>query len=305
MSRQWDADIDITETMVQEVLSSQFPELLPARVELLDAGWDNFVFIVNQIYVFRFPRRKIAVELIEMENQLLPWLAPQLPVMIPNPRFMGGQSSLYPFSGYLKIDGIVPYRVHLTDEQRTKAAHPLARFLRALHTLDTEQAIAHRIAASDTIFRLDTKKRIPQLVERINEARKKGLIRETGPMLAFLEDLTDMPLRTAHRRTVVHGDLNFRNFLITKNGDLTGVIDWGDAHIGHPAVDLALTYTYLPRSSHHEFFSVYGSVDSETELLARFRALYMSFLILIYAHEIGDERQLLEAQWSISNLSMR
>ena len=40
----------------------------------LGAGWDNTVFLVNESFVFRFPRREIAVACMEAEIRVLPGL---------------------------------------------------------------------------------------------------------------------------------------------------------------------------------------------------------------------------------------
>lgn len=303
MGKQWTADITLTDKMVQTLLSVQFPELNFAQVQLFDAGWDNSVFLVNQSYIFRFPRRRIAVALIEMENRLLPWLAPQLPLSIPNPRFFGEPTNEYPFpfSGYFKIDGSVPHRLSLDDKQRAESTMLLARFLRTLHSIPTDLAKDRGIPTSDTIGRMDTGKRIPMFIAKVNEAYDKGLIENPQPLLSEIDKLPTIPWNGQQNCAVVHGDLNFRNVLVNNDGALTGVIDWGDAHIGHPAVDLSLVFSYLPPYARPDFFKVYGEVPPETRLLAKFRALYANIVILIYAHDIGDTRQLVEAQRAISN----
>src|SRR5690606_41432769 len=48
---------------------------------------------------------------------------------------------------------------------------------------------------------------------------------------------------------LLHGDLHFRNMLVNENGIVSGIIDWGDLSIGHPACDLDRKSTRL-NSSH-------------------------------------------------------
>ncbi|MCD8501495.1 MAG: hypothetical protein LRY71_07230 [Bacillaceae bacterium] len=67
MSTQWDKDIEFTYQMVQKLILHHFPDFNCKEVQLLDEGWDNYIFVVNNEVVFRFPRRKVAVELIKME----------------------------------------------------------------------------------------------------------------------------------------------------------------------------------------------------------------------------------------------
>lgn len=303
MGRQWTADITVTNKLVQTVLARQFPQLNLVEVELLDAGWDNTVYLVNKNYIFRFPRRRVAVELIEKENRLLPCLSARLPLTIPNPCYLGESTNEYPypFSGYVKIDGNVPHVLNLNDEQRAKSTTQLAQFLRTLHSVPVDLAITRGISTSDDIGRMDVDKRIPMFVAKIEEAYNKGMIDNPQVLLSEINELPTSEWIRQQNSTVVHGDLNFRNFLVNHDGALVGVIDWGDAHVGHPAVDLSLVYSYLPPYARPDFFSVYGEVPPETLVLAKFRALYVNLVILIYAHDIGDRQQFLEAQRSISN----
>jgi|ERR1043165_4791590 aminoglycoside phosphotransferase (APT) family kinase protein len=119
----WHADIIINEAQVKNCLAIQFPELLPLEVICIDAGWDNLVFLVNQKIIFRFPRRKIAVALIEQENQVLKNLQSCITLQIPNPEFIGHPSKdfPYPFHGYTLIPGVAAERADLTPSQRRKS----------------------------------------------------------------------------------------------------------------------------------------------------------------------------------------
>lgn len=78
----WSPERVVDAELARELIESRFPRLAPARVEPLGEGWDNSVFAVNGAWVFRFPRRQLAVPLIEAELRLLPSLPP-LPVPVP------------------------------------------------------------------------------------------------------------------------------------------------------------------------------------------------------------------------------
>ena len=70
-------------------------------------GWDNTAFVVNDEWVFRFPRREIAVALIERESRLLPRIADELPLPVPRPDLVGAAEPRFPwpFSGYRALPG--------------------------------------------------------------------------------------------------------------------------------------------------------------------------------------------------------
>ena len=57
---------------------------------LLGEGWDNSVWVVEERWAFRFPRREIAIAGVARELAVLPRLAPLLPVPIPAPQLRRG-----------------------------------------------------------------------------------------------------------------------------------------------------------------------------------------------------------------------
>ena len=98
---EWDAEVAIDEELVRALLRAQFPELDASSARLVGEGWDNAVWLVEEQWAFRFPRRQIAIPGVERELAVLPRLAPLLPVPIPEPRFVGTPTDRFrwPFFG--------------------------------------------------------------------------------------------------------------------------------------------------------------------------------------------------------------
>lgn len=65
---------------------------------------------------------------------------------------------------------------------------------------------------------------------------------------------------------------------------LTGIIDWGDVHLGDPALDLSLACSFLPPEAHAAFRAAYGPIDDATWRRARFRAIHYGALLAEYGH---------------------
>jgi aminoglycoside phosphotransferase (APT) family kinase protein len=88
----------------------------------------------------------------------------------------------------------------------------------------------------------------------------------------------------------VHGDLYARHFLVDGSNTPCGVIDWGDVHLGDPALDLSIAYSFLLPGARSAFQEAYGHTD-DTALWerARFRALAYGILLTHYGSEVGDE----------------
>ena len=80
------SDLVINLKRAKKLVEDQFG-LSINKASLLGEGFDNTVYSFNNSYVFRFPRRKIAIKLIELELKLLPALASLLPIPIPRPEF--------------------------------------------------------------------------------------------------------------------------------------------------------------------------------------------------------------------------
>ncbi len=301
MNRPWSAEQVVSESLARVLIEGQFPALAPVHVEPLEFGWDNTAYRVNGRFVFRFPRRQVAVDLLTVEQNVLPAIAPRLPLPVPVPTMAGQPDDHFPwlFAGYRMLPGRTACVAALSPSQRMKAAEPIARFLAALHAIPTEPSrcpsgsgsvaaeAACLGAGPDTIGRLDLSKRVPKTRENLERVVQLGLIDDSAPWVSMLDEL-DLA-RRAKSTTLVHGDLYARHMLVDDDGRPCGVIDWGDVHIGDPAIDLSIAHGLLPPEAHAAFRRAYGPIDDETWRVARFRALYHASVTIPYGHDIGDE----------------
>jgi len=96
----------------------------PRTILAIEDGYDFEVAIVNDEWVFRFPRRSAVEEALELEIALLPALAPALPVDVPSFEYVSRNPL---FVGYRLIRGRP-----LVDED----AEGVCAFLEALHAHD-------------------------------------------------------------------------------------------------------------------------------------------------------------------------
>lgn len=117
------------------------------------------------------------------------------------------------------------------------------------------------------------------------ELRAGSIVRFGAGMdnLAYLVDN-----RSRDRRCIVHGDVYARHLLVDDRHRLTGVIDWGDVHVGDPALDLMAAFSMLPPRAYREFKAAYGGVDEQTWMLAKYRAVYHGALVTHFGMQIND-----------------
>jgi aminoglycoside phosphotransferase (APT) family kinase protein len=303
MNQPWTAEFEVSPTVAMQLIQQQFPALAPVRIEPFGVGWDNVAFLVNGVYVFRFPRRELGARLLNVEMKLMPHLAPKLPLRVPDHAFQGTPTEQFhwSFAGYGLIPGRTACRAKLSDVQRLALAPKLGQFLGALHALPAplERELG---AAPDPMGRFDMTRRIQQTREKIAYLVEHRLFDQTDELLAILDTTPSNYLPRSD--VLVHGDLYSRHLIVDEAGGLTGVIDWGDIHLADPAADLMIGWTLLPPAARKPFFSIYGHVDESTWIIARFRALNHTANVIPYAHQTHDAHLLRESVQSLRNLTL-
>ena len=121
-----------------------------------------------------------------------------------------------------------------------------------------------------------------------------------SPLLAYLTALN--PTEINFTNTLLHGDFYAKHLIIDSNRKLCGVIDWGDTHVGNPALDLQIVHCFFPPDSHQVFLQNYGKVSEAIWRLAFFRGIYSTATIGAYAHDKSDIFLLKECEVSLQFL---
>jgi aminoglycoside phosphotransferase (APT) family kinase protein len=302
MSRElWAPDWVVTPELARSLVEHTWPELSPVSAIEIGAGWDNSAYLINSSLVFRFPRRTIAVPLMDTEIGLLPWLAPQLPLRIPVPVYLGSPSQAYPcpFAGYRMIPGRTLLAAPLPDEDRRALARPLARFLAVLHSISTDET-KRMGAPADTLERLNSTKRRPATRVRLDAITAAGIRCDIARIEHLLDTLPD--IERPRTDTLVHGDLHSGQIVVNEQHQIAGIIDWGDVHVGDPAVDLGGVQAMLPHDCQDEFLQEYGQVDDVVWAAARGRAIWHTVALLAHSVDAGDAAAILEARSSLERL---
>jgi aminoglycoside phosphotransferase (APT) family kinase protein len=154
------------------------------------------------------------LEEIEHEVELLPVLAPLLPVAVPRFEYVSREPWL------------VAYRLIRGERLVDEDPDGVRAFLDALHGVDVELPAprpdwleTYRDQAGE--FR----RIVLPLLDPDERARGEALLAETETLTGFQQALTHSDLGPSH--------------LLVRDGRLVGVIDWGDARIGDPAIDYA------------------------------------------------------------------
>lgn len=223
-----EAELEITEALVQQLLEAQHPDLSMLSLALLDSGWDNVLFRLGSDYVVRVPRREIAAQLIRSEQDWLPVLAPNLPIPIPAPIRIGKPTAFYPWHW-----SVCPYFEGRCADERQPANDQVERFtefLLAVHQPAPSEAPGNPVRGVPIDVRVEN------TFERMSRVRERtDLI--TPEIDHLWQTALEAPVSTESRW--LHGDLHAQNVLIDELGRFSAIIDWGDITAGDVATDLA------------------------------------------------------------------
>jgi aminoglycoside phosphotransferase (APT) family kinase protein len=302
-AQQWTADVQVSEQLATDLIATQFPLLAHQRVELLATGWDNSAFAVGSQWLFRFPRRDVAIPGVRREIMLLPRLAAALPLPIPNPGFVGRPSAAYPwpFFGGPLLAGTELAEANLSSTELTRAGADVGRFLQALHDPPLVRLADGAGLPIDPMGRGNPQVRARRSREVLDRLVARGHWRPDPDVFAFLARAdggsAPAPAAADDTRSLVltHGDLHVRHLLVAADGAVTGVIDWGDLCLASPAVDLSIAYFGFAGAARAALLTAYAyPVPAPVELAARTLAISLAASLLEYA--VDDGRSTLLAQ---------
>jgi aminoglycoside phosphotransferase (APT) family kinase protein len=186
-----------------------------------DNGWDVRARLVDEQWVERRPRRREIRERLLREVTLLDWLAPQLPLDVPRPTVV--------------VDDPLTLRHRLVPGDpcpgvaREQGAQ-LGAFLAALHSVGVVAAIEHGALDAQEARRQRQQHRndfaqhvIPRLPAQLRHEGLRLLVRTS--QATYTPCLTHADIGPDHLRVV--------------DGRISGVIDWIDACVEDPSIDLA------------------------------------------------------------------
>ncbi|MGK5683040.1 aminoglycoside phosphotransferase family protein [Actinoplanes sp. URMC 104] len=253
------------ERLVRRLVDSQFPQWAGlALTRVSPGGSDHVIYRLGAELSVRLPRHEGAIRQAAKELRLLPRLAPCLPLAIPEPVAVGEPDLEYPWPWGVSrwLDGSVARYEELGDSVET--ALRLADFLTALQSADLSGAVDLSSAVEQDEPLADRDEQVRAAIADIAGAF------DARALLAIWREAVTAP---GWDRPPVwyHGDFHTGN-LLTTDGKVSAVIDFGGLGRGDPARDLMMAFTLLEGRARDAFREALA-VDDATWARGRGRSL--------------------------------
>jgi aminoglycoside phosphotransferase (APT) family kinase protein len=264
-------EVHVDEALVRRLLDAQLPHLAARPVTKVEPwGTDNGIWRLGDDLVVRLPRIGWAQGQVEREATWLPRLAAHLAIAIPEPVAVGEPTEEYPYRWaihrWLPGEGAAPD----TIGDASTFALDLADAVRDLRRAPTAGAPRARNRARP-LHDYDE-------ATRLAIDRASHLI-DAEAATAVWEEALAAPAHTGPP-VWVHGDLE-GNCLV-RDGRLSGLVDWGSACAGDPAVDVQVVWSPLfTEASRAVFLNALG-VDEATLARSRGAAINQACAALPY-----------------------
>lgn len=256
---------DISPELILDLLRDGRPDLAGLPVSFAARGWDNQLWRLGDDLAVRLPwATEGADALLRKEHAWLPGLAPLLPLPVPVPQHLGEPSEAFP-RHWLVTTWVPGDPADRAPATRPEAADTLAAFLTALHRPAPSDAPTGRGRGG-----------------RLSDVREPSGLSDA--LRAVWADAVAAPEWTGPA-VWLHGDLHSANVL-TGDGTISGVIDFGDLYAGDPAWDLTAAWLLLPDGGADRFFARYET-DEATVRRARGWAVLRALMLIAIAEDDG------------------
>ncbi|HSK23695.1 MAG TPA: aminoglycoside phosphotransferase family protein [Egicoccus sp.] len=277
-------EVPISEELVRRLLHDQHPDLSGRTLRLAhEQGTDNVVFRLGDDLSVRLPRKASAVPGLLVELAWVPRLAPGLPLPVPIPIARGEPTTGYPFPWAICrwVPGQPPQDVDDLDPVDTSVR--LGRFVHALHHFDTTGG---PLAGADTqragalrAYDQVTRAALAEVTALMTAGRVDPTLFDPAAALDLWEAAVQAPV-WGGAGVWLHRDLYAGN-LLARDGQLTGVVDFGGLVVGDPAGNVMAAWHVLPPPHRRPFLDIVDA-DEATQLRARGWVLSQGLLALPY-----------------------
>ncbi|MBM3263537.1 MAG: phosphotransferase [candidate division Zixibacteria bacterium] len=202
-----------------------------------DEGLVNDVVVVNEDTIFRFPKNEYGIRVLDNELRVMDLIRSHIELAMPKPFYQNKDAIAYPYLSGMPLSRETVADLEETDRQAV--ADQLGRFLRTMHTFPLTDALRTEIAATPAPCRYTDWIDIRRQAEE--HVRPLLLPHQQDWMEGLFDDMLRDPATFDYVPSLIHGDLAPYHILFdAPTHRLTGIIDFGVAGLGDPAIDIGL-----------------------------------------------------------------
>lgn len=270
-----------------EIIKEKNPGLTIEEYSFNKEGQNNDVVIINDDFVFKFPKYSDGIEKLKREAYILNILKSHISLDIPKPIYNNFDSfeigCLY--SGYKMIRGVsFKQDIFHNIQRKNFIAKQLAIFLKELHSIPLEEICNYKLNVIDgysewvSLFEKIQKKLFPFMNKESQDSVSENFN-------SFFEKNFNL------NKTLIHGDFGPSNIIFDSNNQtISGIIDFNEVSIGDPAMDIASLIG--PFGYGEDFVRLFESIYPNIEALldrARFYASTFALQEALFGIEVGDK----------------
>lgn len=222
----------MNKTEIKTLITSQYPDYIIASITSLGSGYDSDAYLINNEYVFKFPKHELAARNLYKEAKVLLEIRDQLPIKVPAIIFTCEEENTMKFVGYEKIEGteITPEIFNTLDEEvKERLAKELAAFFKSLHGIKLQTPIEG--------LEVDKKEKCRKEYEAVKDAAYSKINEYVRNQIDTMYEKI-LNCEFTYTKSLVHTDFGASNvFFDIETNEICGIVDFGDIAIYDQDID--------------------------------------------------------------------
>jgi aminoglycoside phosphotransferase (APT) family kinase protein len=250
----------IKQSLIKKI-QKEFPQFKFSKAKLVTKGWDHYVLILDNNFVFRFARERLYKKSFAREVEFLSRFSKVSSLPVPEYTLLSRDKT---FGGYKIIPGVELtgniYNRFSASKKKT-FAKKMGTFLTTLHNFPSKGAPSLGSKPYKT-WKISLK----QHLKWYNKKFKKIVYNKLKKReIEFIEKFVEKFASTNYKikPVVGHYDLAHDHIMVNKNGDLEGIIDFGDMSISDPAHEFSGFFDYDSKLASQIYKHYKGHKDPE------------------------------------------
>lgn len=262
---------------IRQIITHEFPGFDISAIKKIGEGENSKAFLINDDYIFRFPKRDEVKQHFKKEIEVLPKIRSQLNLEIPHFNFISKEIN---FVGHKNIPGkfLTPKLYNsLKQEYKIELQKTLVLFLTQLHNIDL------KILSDCDLEIMNYREEYSGNLEMANALIYPNIsVKDRDIITLLFTNYLSNPDYFQYMPRLIHNDFSVDHILFkNESNKLSGIIDFGDIAIGDPDYD----FMYLLDSFGQQFIS---------QILTFYtREIHKYFFEKIYFFSLANKLQIL------------